>query len=558
MIPESLTYYNFTESEKLVFDSLRTLGENFTVFYSVPWQKKTNLGNFRFNGECDFIIEHKDKGFISLEVKGGKDIKIENNIWYLYFSERERLDSDEYLENTNQFIRRLRQSPLAQSRDSMYFFVDHFKEKYGRDFSGLFGHAACFPNFRIKDDLGPEAPKQIIIDASGMINIEKRINEIFTYYEHDRKGRYIDKDHYDFINIIRLRRHYSITKGSLIRNRSDIFESINHTQDLYLEMIGEYKDALITGGAGTGKTFCAIKKTKQLASQGKRVLFICFNKNLAEHIKVNYFYNIHNVDCYNFHEFIKLSIGLDFYKKIFLESNNRFNGLLNQLQNSLERLPKFDAIIVDEGQDFEEEWFKCLSLFAKDVQNKIFYVFYDKNQDIFQGNISRILKLFNYPPFHLIENLRNCSEIQKWVVEKTGFGHDVMPNKIEGVEPIIFEVKSFEQVSSVLSSLFDSLIKNELIENHQLIILSDRKLENSILKENRRVGNYRIIDSIIVCDPNPANIRFATVQSFKGLESDVVIYLQHDNIEQGNNNMLKYVAYTRARFILYIFKCFIS
>ena len=45
--------------------------------------------------------------------------------------------------------------------------------------------------------------------------------------------------------------------------------------------------------------------------------------------------------------------------------------------------PKFDAVIVDEGQDFKPEWYEYLQTLLKSGTESHFSVFLDEHQDIF-------------------------------------------------------------------------------------------------------------------------------------------------------------------------------
>lgn len=555
MVPDNITYYNFTESEKVVYNALKTLDDNYTVFYSVPWQEKTNAGNFKFNGECDFIIENKNIGFISLEVKGGINLKIDDRDWFLYLSNREKNDGDDYGSTDNQYVRKLKRSPIQQAEKSMFYFLDLFNDTYRHKFSGIFGHAVCFPNFLMPNNLGPNGPKEIIIDTSSIKNIKQKIEDIFSYYAGDRNRNYKMQDHSDFINLISLKRQYMITKGSIIRNKSEIFETINHAQDLYLSMIREYKKACINGGAGTGKTFCAIKKALEFSAKNKKTLFLSFNKLLAEHINLYFFSDLENITCLNFHEFIKLIIGKTEFSKLFSRTSGKLSGITKEIKKDIYRIPKYDAVIIDEGQDFDSEWYRSIQMFMKNAEEAFLYVFYDKNQDIFSGGLNRFTEILQQPPFHLVENLRNCSAIQKWTTNQTNLGKDVIPNQIEGIKPIVYEASDKEQVENTLKSILKNLTENELIESNQIIIISDRTHENCILKSKQTIGTFKLAQNPIQCDLSTKTIRFHTVQSFKGLESDVVIYMQHNNNSSKENNMLNYVAYSRARFILYLIKC---
>lgn len=60
--------------------------------------------------------------------------------------------------------------------------------------------------------------------------------------------------------------------------------------------------------------------------------------------------------------------------------------LAEQLITAVDLLgPLYDAIVVDEAQDFLENWWLPLQLLLSDPDNGILYLFYDDNQNIYGG-----------------------------------------------------------------------------------------------------------------------------------------------------------------------------
>jgi hypothetical protein len=59
---------------------------------------------------------------------------------------------------------------------------------------------------------------------------------------------------------------------------------------------------------------------------------------------------------------------------------------------------RVDAIIVDEGQDFDEVWDLSLHYLLHDPEEGIMYVFFDDNQNL--DAISILLKIGSTPYFH--------------------------------------------------------------------------------------------------------------------------------------------------------------
>jgi len=67
------------DSEKSLFERLKNLDDSYHIFHSVTWSD-------RKDGECDFVIFNELKGFIALEVKGGR-IDFDGKRWSAIDSE---------------------------------------------------------------------------------------------------------------------------------------------------------------------------------------------------------------------------------------------------------------------------------------------------------------------------------------------------------------------------------------------------------------------------------------------------------------------------------------
>ena len=61
--------FNNSPGEKEVYEALKLLGKDYTVFYSLSW---ISIGNDRTIGEADFILFHPVHGIMVIEVKSGE------------------------------------------------------------------------------------------------------------------------------------------------------------------------------------------------------------------------------------------------------------------------------------------------------------------------------------------------------------------------------------------------------------------------------------------------------------------------------------------------------
>ncbi len=83
MIPSKMEEDHDSFGERQVFEALKKLPDDYTVFHSVRWNErieKTVTKTVMVDGECDFTIFHPDKGILVIEVKSG-GIECVNNTW---------------------------------------------------------------------------------------------------------------------------------------------------------------------------------------------------------------------------------------------------------------------------------------------------------------------------------------------------------------------------------------------------------------------------------------------------------------------------------------------
>ena len=121
--------------------------------------------------------------------------------------------------------------------------------------------------------------------------------------------------------------------------------------------LGDYVD-VISGAAGSGKTLLLAARAKRILEldPGAKVLFICFNGALRKYIE--YLTRNTGVEVSHWHDFSRHH---GFRDKSSFEFDNSENDLLY----SPKPRKKYDAVLVDETQDFWPGWLKYLEMFIK-------------------------------------------------------------------------------------------------------------------------------------------------------------------------------------------------
>ena len=519
MHPKNVIEFN-NSTEKMFYKSLEEqLPDEYDVYYSVTWYDK--IENRKINSEADFIITHRTKGFICIEVKGGKDIIHDEDGKYKLLDEY----GDVIYEKTI--------SPHQQAEKSMRYFYNLYEETYNTKYSRIYGFMAAFPRFNIKQNANSlfYQVRDNTIDHSDMDNLKKAIDNAFSYFGQNIRIPELTTEQ-DIKNLQNMfKRIYAIeaSKGALIEIKEKELNKINEIEDNIINLLVNYKTFAIKGAAGTGKSWIAYKiALSSVIQHSQKVLLISKSEFLSNYFRNQY--DISSLDRLNILSYKELLEKLEIKEK---EINNKEISFLN----------KYDVIIVDEAQDFNEEeafFLRNLTLSS----NSEFYIFYDDEQNIYNNKLDKTLEnfLIDQPPYILTENLRNTRNIYEWVKLKTKFAKQTFTNQIDGPDPksLVFNTK--DQVCKYINNTVISLTQKDEVPIKYIKIIIDDEIYDEFKDENwefkYELDNY-------TNDKN--NINIIKTSDFKGLESNVVIYIHNYN----SNENFSYVGLTRARFYLY-------
>lgn len=540
MHPIDIENYDYTPTEKEIYYALKDqLPDKYQVFYSVRWFETIN--NKRIDSESDFLVFDPSFGFITIEVKGGTGITVVDGKWTLI----------EDYSPSNSSSRVLKCSPYEQAEKSMRHFRNYFVSEFNQNYNGVYGFAVAFPRYAISSQLAQEASPETTIDLNDMASLRTKINQIFHYWRNKRNIviPFSEEQRRRFVAAINKQISMSAAAGALIPIKEKEFSKIDFVQDSILDCLRNYRYAQIVGGAGTGKTFIGIKKAIRDAQNGKRVLFTCCNEELALFVKAKMARHP-EIDTFTYIELMRGLLGESYDKLPVNKNGNR------KCFEYIDKVPidkKYDSIIVDEAQDFDDDMgFTIRNLLIDDKASSL-YVFYDKNQNVFELDSENAFAI-DAPPYVLRYNIRNTGSIYQYAVESTDLGHDTVANSIVGVQPEIHKYSKPSLALKALSLIVNRLVQNEYVPTKSIIIVSDTSYENSILARERQIGAYNLVFKHYK-DVGEDEICFKTAEEFKGLESNVVIYLRHKFTTKPfpiADKKKEYVALTRARYYLYV------
>ena len=524
--PSTFPYPNEDKrwAEKQVFDKLNQIDDEWTVLYSVDWLGSRNghVGD----GEADFVLLHPRYGMFIVEVKGGAEIRIKDGQWQSKKSG-----------NFHNIVNPFDQAKLSK------IALDEILAERVPGFGGRkhMGHIVIFPSANADGLLGPDASPEIVIQNSDFEDFENSLKKACEYWKNEPLGPTMVQS----IKSVLLPVTSWITRKSVDID-SIIDKQIELTNNQYEIMRGlrHHRRALIEGTAGTGKTVLATEHARHLAASGSKTLLVCFNKLLAEEIKLQL--DDTGVTVSTFH-LLCMTLGdeaglLDHVEKDDYFYNETLPEILMEASASLNR--KFDAIIVDESQDFLPNWFISLESMFEDENNALFYIFADSNQNI---RSEKWEKPFETEPFLLRINCRNTRQIAEKV--KPLCEEEVSHREVDGKEPIYHSFNTENQLKKKVLGTIEKLVIEDAVPPSKIQILTISKQDRELFSGLRGNGFY-----IKNKKDSKKSVSIETVQRFKGLESEVVILILHSPSDSNLKfRELAYIGMSRARVLLYVF-----
>lgn len=525
MYPSKEDLTDIPYSEIRVYDLLSSLGDGFTVFHSVQWVKRGSKWKSTWK-ENDFLILHRTLGGIVLEVKGG-DIECHGGVFHQKNSQTGEVS---YLNSEK------KNDPLSQAIDGIYHYRKVL-DKISPDLSDRFPIEAAvwFSTCEIKNRIVnfPLKYREVEGAVLGDEDFSKKsqaIFDVFNFYSNKNKVDISDEEYEKIIDSIasdfELISAPGVRKGELDR----AFLKLTNEQSGLLDYISEQKNATIQGVAGTGKTLIAKEAARRFGAEGRRVLFLCFNRLLFIYLQKTFPYK--NVRYYNIHTFIaQYRSGRD-----ISSSENR----AAELQKIDWDILPFDDVIIDEAQDFlndEIVYFKDFS----ELKDGHFYTFYDKNQLLTTREVPDWIKSSECRLL-LTKNCRNTYEIALTSYNVIDIALDKKIMMVSGEQTTVSFVKGapIPYMANLLKRLTDN---GSGFEYSDIVILSLKREIDSIMSTVNKISGIPITR-----DRTNSSVMFTTASKFKGLESRVVIITDIDEscFEDDEKKRIFYVACSRA------------
>jgi hypothetical protein len=537
MYPSKILAGTQSNAERKVYYALKdNLPDTFSAFHSVPLLVRSQKAPALLPKEIDFLVCHPQHGLLVIEVKGG-GISCDGpeGVW-------NSTSSDGLVHDIK--------NPYGQAQSALFALLDELKDcGIGKKNCFPIAYAVWFPDIELKNtSLGRSTNyPDITFDSLTLADPKEPILHVLEKCLIRTAPRPPGPEGLQtLVKYLAPKWQVPIRLGTALREEEKAFFEATRSQYKVLSMLGRKHRALICGAAGSGKTFLALEKAHTLANAGNDVLLLCYNQRLAEWLRSQTSPS-ERISIFHYHglcaHFCQLT-GHPLPKPDPLSDTRNFfaaelpEALLDAIGATDQR---FDAIIVDEGQDFEALWWISIQELLKDPAAGPLYIFYDDNQHIYSTRLDFPIK---EEPLLLCENCRNTQKIHAEVMKCYHGASECAAIGPEGRNPVEIQVAGDQEERTAVEHAVRKLLTQENVPTASIVILTPKAQARSKWREGEKLAGHPLSWS----SPCPSGaIACATIHSFKGLESPVIILTEMAEPDTNRLRQLSYVGCSRAK-----------
>lgn len=522
-----------------IFDALRSgLDDGWLVVHGAQWFGRTRPNAPPADGAVEFLIAHPQRGILGLQLVEGA------------------LGHDPSSAGWSVAGLQGRPQPMVDPFASGHAAMQALSAKLGEHPLAVpsrppMGHGVLLADaFAPPQGFASHAPAELVIDRAAMDRVAAAVTELADRWQARSPGignagsRWWWRALEDlFLQPLRAK---MLLREALADDEAAMV-ALSPQQLAVIDMLGRVRRQAIYGAAGTGKTLLAMHKARLLAKQGMRVLLTCYNKALGQHMH-RAMADADGVLALHFHELCYDLGHLDRRKWKAPADDRRVQffdqELALQLQAAaVQRGPGFDALVVDEAQDFIAPWWQALDAWLVDPQNAIRYAFFDDAQRLrpdaapVPGQDQAI---------ELTTNWRNTQAIHRHLAEATPHMRHAHCAAPPG-QPVVFE-QTRPNPGRALRRVLQRVCGEGGVLPADVVVLTARAPHKSVWRDFAEV----LDPWQLTLGDEPGQVRLRGIRAFKGMEAKVVILTELDGEPAETRQLLHYIGGSRATALLVV------
>jgi hypothetical protein len=482
------------------------------------------LTDERGDFELDLVVGLPGAGIAVVEVKGGH-VAHDGEGWIQTGTKTKRID------------------PVRQARDGKYVLRDYLDcdPRWRRRIR--LAHLVAFPYSRIVPGFAlPDCPRWMVIDRGQLDDVAGLIWD--AIHAQDTATRPADPaDIADLVEILGGRMLPQRDLLAEVAERERQVDLLTERQAVILGALQLLARVEMRGGSGTGKTWLAVEQARRLAAHGKRVALTCFNRGLASYLERRAAQLKPSHRPAYVGTFHRLGVqwgapsGTSFDQDYWEE---RLPAAMMDLARALPVDQRFDALVIDEAQDFADSWWPPLLSSLKDEETGEMYVFADEGQHVYER--------YGRPPVPMVpivldENLRNTVPIART------FG-SLAPIRMRyrggAGPPVKYVPCTPDEAVGIADDEAVALLEAGWAPEHIALLTTGHRHPEQVARQERGADAYW--SSFWEGD----DIFYGHALGFKGLERPAVVLAVNGFREPERAKEVLYVALSRARDLLIV------
>jgi len=556
MIPSEFDDSTVSAAERRFFELLKHDPDtaDWTVLHSLGLARR---GKKPF-GEIDFVVIIPSEGIFCLEVKGG-GVSCHDGVWQTA--------------DRKSFVHSIKRSPFAQAREGMFALRDAVLNRAPAGFpSGIvFGYAVVMPDVPFKAK-SPEWEPHQIIDRESLrkpvsvalrrLAVEQRklLGISSTQKEPTRTSIGI------LTQLLRPDFDAVVTRGTQIEQTEERLLQLTQEQFDALDLLADNPRCLFDGAAGTGKTMLAVEYARRSAQSGMRTLLVCFNRLLGDWLEKQNAGSTFKSELTAGRHFkllrdtiMRSSLAVEFAEK---ERKEHGPELYEDVYGDFGSLAieeigdTYDVLVVDEAQDLLRPGvLDCFSAWLTGgLAGGRWAIFGDFQRQAIFGSLSAdqmkvlLLERAQHIAYgRLRQNCRNTRSIGEETALLSGF--DSLPYRVGQIAGLAVDYRYYDSPVNQRAVLTDVLrhLLADGVKASDIVVLARTRLANSGIAGIDGGTNFKLAEVDEVERSRVPVVRFATIHSFKGMESPVVVLCDVSHVSENEPQALLYVAMSRAR-----------
>lgn len=489
------------------------------TWFVVPQVPLTANGK---DSEIDLVLASASHGVVLVEVKGGR-ISVEAGQWV-------------------QNDRPLAKSPTEQVTTAKHNLVRRMRQ-IGVELGGLFMcHVVAMPDVGVIPDegMGLDAPKEILLGSYELADPQRAIERVLR----EKGPVHIER----FTRLLRALRPDIRLDGAdtaVLPVATRRIDDDTRARLSALQSLDANERVLVTGGAGSGKTWLVVEWARRAAQRGERTAVITFNKPLAD--QLTHVLSDTDVQVHTYHDLIVRLLAPHGFEVIDNPDREYWEKVPTQalLDHAADVGTPFDTVIIDEGQDMRPHWLPSIEMLIDPAApTPRLLMVADPSQAIYVGPWSAPSGMVKATLDH---NLRSAHSVAQ-VVRHLG-GPAPMPDAVGEVPVTHLRAGGVKEVRKRVRSTIESLTADFGVPLSQIAVLTLRvEVRNALLDTEPDVAAGR--------EPLPLarwemrsedTVLCETVHRGKGLERAAVIVV---DITDAPEPQLVYIGASRAMWSL--------